>query len=70
MNFEEMIVRLRAGLIIIENADGDLQALAHSYMIAVPGVDKANYNEADVEDLQDLGWSFSDDFGWVFPCLA
>jgi len=71
MNFEEMIARLEAGLTIIENTDGDLSVLAHSYMVAVPGADKDNYSDSDIEELQDdLGWSWSDDFGWVFPCLS
>ena len=71
MNFEEMMARIEAGLIIIENADGDLPMAAHAYMVAVPGADKDNYSEADITEMQeDLGWSWSDDMGWVFPCLA
>lgn len=65
-----MQFRLEAGLIIIESNDGDLPVVAHAYMISVPGANQ-EYPDADVEELQEvLGWSWSDDFGWVFSCLA
>ncbi len=71
MNFEYMLDRLIAGLVIIENASGDVSIIGHSYMIAAPTVDKSAYSESDIEELQDtLGWAWSDDFGWVFPTLA
>lgn len=70
MNYENMMGRLKNGLTIIENTSGDVPVIAHSYMIATPTVDRTAYSEADEETLSDDGWSWSDNFGFVFPCLA
>ncbi len=70
MNFEQMQTRLKNGLTIIENTSGDVSVIAHSYMIAVPDVNRTAYSEADAEALFDDGWTWSDNFGFVFPCLA
>ena len=71
MNYEQMIQRLLDGLAIIRNyAGGAIEIAAHSYTILVPGTDYDAFDEDDVEDIKDLGWSWSDDLGWVFPVLG
>ena len=71
MNFEYMLERIIAGLIIIENKCGDVDIIGHSYMVATPSVNKSLFDEDDIAELQNnLGWAWSDDFGWVFPVLA
>ena len=70
MNYEEMLERLTEGLVIIENNSGDIKVVAHSYMIAFPQADYDDYSDNDVEDLEDMGWGWSDDFCWTFPVLA
>ena len=63
--------RLEEGLTIILGKSGDQEMLAHAYMVSVPGCDKGDYSDADIETLEkDLGWAWSDDFGWVFPCIS
>ncbi len=71
MNYEQMQQRLAAGMTIIENVSGNLQIGAHAYMIFVPDADIDHYSESQITEMQEtLGWSYSKDFGWVFPCTA
>ena len=71
MNYEQMQERLIDGLTIIENTEGgSLSVIAHAYMIAVPGADYDSYSDGDVTTMKDMGWAWSNDFGWTFPCLA
>jgi len=66
-----MIERLEEGLTIIEGVSGDRGVVAHAYVVSVPGCVKDDYSAADIEALEaDLGWGWSDEMGWVFPCIA
>lgn len=71
MNYEQMIARLEEGLTLIKDTSGDLEVMTHAYLVAVPGCNKDDYSESDIETLeQDLGWGWSDEMGWVFPCIG
>ncbi len=66
-----MIGRLESGLAIIESEQGDLDVACHAYMVFVPNATYSAYSEAQAETLiKDLGWSWSDDMGWVFPAIG
>jgi hypothetical protein len=71
MNYVNMIERLEDGLTIIEDVAGDLDVMAHAYMVAVPNCTRASFKANGKEDaLVNLGWSWSKDFGWVFPVIG
>ena len=71
MNYEQMLSRLEQGLTIIEGVQGDLDVIAHAYIVAVPAATYSAYSEAQVETLiKDLGWVWSDEMGWLFSCLG
>ena len=70
MSYENMLGRAVDGLTIIENVSGDVEVISHSYMIAVPEADIEDYSNTQAENLQDDGWVYHEDFGWVLAVLA
>jgi hypothetical protein len=75
VNYELMLERCIAGLnIIMSHEGGSKQVCAHSYVVAVPDVNRDDYrtgvHKAEDEELQELGWAWDDDMGWVFPVIG
>lgn len=71
MNFEDMLGRLIAGLIVIEgHVAASVEPAAHSYSIMFPQAVRDDFSDSEIEQLQDDGWSWSDDYGWVLPVIG
>jgi len=71
MNYTQTLSRLEAGLAIIESVHGDLDVGCHTYTVFVPDCTKTAFSGSQLDELTDtLGWTWSDDFGWVFPCTG
>ena len=71
MNYENLIQRLLDGLNLIRtHTGGAIEIAAHSYTIMVPDVDYEDFGDDEVRDMNDWGWRYNEDMGWVLPVLG
>ncbi len=71
MDYEQMLQRLLDGLNLIRtHTGGAIEIAAHSYTIMVPGVTYGDFDDDEVEDMNDWGWRYNEDMGWILPVLG